>query len=133
MIYFFGSYFQIDPQVLGELPEDIRKQVLNDMKAQKNKKNRMKEQVGPPVVRPPPKAPPRGIMRHDSQEPGCSHWSEKSVRIQSPERIPSDDEDNIQTSERFRDENCDPIVPLPAYSQVGMNSMKLVIPLHLIS
>lgn len=83
---FMEIQFQIDPEVLQELPPDIRKQIEAEMNSRKKSK----------VV------PNNNENLPSSDEPGCSHWTNppqaynKTLHQDSAIGLPSISQVNIE-------------------------------------
>ena len=85
--------FQIDPEVLKELPPQIRDQIETEIKTRKSKQQLRNE--------------PMHVTSEDA--PGCSHWSSLGT-------------ETANENTRKPSATNDAIVPLPSPSQVTEHS-----------
>ena len=89
----------MDPDVLQELPEDIRHQIEVVMNRQKKAKAKeIKSRTNVP-------------MNTEEEQPGCSHWPQNN----QPQLNIHEDEPRVGVDKTDED---DSIIPLPNLSQV---------------
>ncbi|XP_041377375.1 DNA repair protein REV1-like [Gigantopelta aegis] len=102
---YFPSPSQIDPEVLKELPPDIRLQVEKDM----NIRRCQKDSVG------------EGETRGNSQEPGCSHWSGRAKEMTNQKTaLPDSPQPSLNGDKDSRNTDFE---PLPSPSQLDISCL----------
>ena len=94
--YFISLFVKIDPEVLRELPQDIRVQVEKEMESRKKSTT----------------------VRNHGSGPGCSYWEESSADNFEDIVEPRGDNSNPEAPQQEPSLVESDIVPLPSSSQV---------------
>lgn len=101
---------QVDPDVLRELPLDIRTQIEKEMKTRKETKAKRKVESAEP------RRSSARLSRGNSQQAGCSHWAGSQTDVDLDGQVKVTGSDNHP--EKTKD--VESIPALPAYSQVKL-------------
>ncbi|XP_013397890.1 DNA repair protein REV1 [Lingula anatina] len=114
---YLPSPSQVDPEVLRELPPDIREQIENQIKSHKEKATAAAFTQNAPLA--------KMAAENDGEPlPGCSHW-----RVPTPPSTESTTKNDTRDKTNVDSDDAEkrprhlsgPIVPLPSLSQVDMS------------